>query len=385
MTEVKNLDKAAIRIKQAVKNKENIVLFSDADLDGVASLIILEESIKSLGGKVSLAYFPNRETQGYGLTEVVLEDIKSYAPGLLILSDSGVTTFKEIKIAKEMGFSVIVVDHHEILNNKLPEADIIIDPKQESDSYPFKLMAACGLCFRLAEKIIGDSEDTKSLRQGFVELAALGTISDMMPKEYDNQEIIQQGLYHLANSQRPGLKVLIDIFEGEQLASSELASKIISVLQLTDFEKNHTESYLLLTKGEEVEVAKLARLLIEKSLNRHSLIKELVRETKQECEQENSCIVFNGGNGIPHLLTGNIASKLCNRLKKPCFIYAGKNGVSRGSVRMPKGINGVEALNHCKDLLDVYGGHPQAAGFTIKNENLEKFKGCLTKYFESNH
>ncbi len=383
MTSVKNLKKAANRIKQAVQNQENIVLFSDADLDGVASLIILEESIKSLGGKIALSYFPNRETQGYGLTEVVLRDIKPYAPGLLILSDSGVTTFKEIKLAKEMGFSVIVVDHHEILNNKLPEADIIIDPKQISDPYPFKLMAACGLCFRLAEELIGDSEAVKSLRQGFVELAALGTIADMMPQESDNKEIIKQGLYHLANSQRPGLRVLIDIFEGKQLSNGELASKLISVLQLTDFESHYTESYLLLTIGEHKAAEKIARLLIEKSLNRRSLVKELVKETKEEWEEEKSCIIFDGGKGIPHLLTGNIASKLCNKLKKPCFIYAGKDGISRGSVRMPQGLNGVEALNHCRELLDVYGGHPQAAGFTVKNENLAKLKECLIDYFNN--
>ncbi len=382
MSEIKNVKKAALRIKQAVKNKENIILFSDADFDGVSSLLVLEEAILTLGGKISLAYFPNREKEGYGLSEGFLNKIKKLSPGLLVISDSGVTSFEAIEMAKKMGFTVIVIDHHEVLNNTLPEADIIVDPKQASDPYPFKLMAACGLCFKVAEQMLVDNF-SKSLKNNFLELVALGTIADLMPQTDDNEYIIKHGVPSISRSLRPAIVALADFFDKDkdELSSKEFASKIVSVLQLTDFVGNLTESYLFLKTSTQQEAQKMAKYLIDKSLARHQLVKELVYEVREKLEQKTSPIIFEGGKHIPHLLTGNIASKLCNKFKKPTFVYASKEKISRGSLRMPKGINGVEALSACADLLDVFGGHPQAAGFTVKNENLEKFEKCLESYF----
>ncbi len=380
MPKVKNLKKAAKRIKEAIKKKENIVLFSDADLDGVASLIVLEETIQSLGGQIQARYFPNREKQGYGLSDAILDEIKPLGGGVLILSDSGIASFEPIDKAKKLGFSVIVVDHHEILE-KLPKADIIIDPKQASDDYPFKLMAACGLCFRLAEELL-EGQPALSLKQSFLELVALGTIADMVPVTDDNQFFIEQGLVSLSKSLRPGLKTLRAFFNGSALSSRELASKIISVLQLTDFQGHLTESYLFLRANEQKETEELAKFLIEKSLARRDLVKELVREIKEEIPN-NLGIIFQGGEQVPHLLTGNIASKLCNYFKKPCFVYSSKKDISRGSLRAPRPTNGLDGLRKCQDLLEVYGGHPQAAGFTVKNENLGKLKECLEKHFSN--
>ena len=135
--EIKNLKRAAGRIKRAIKNKEKIILYGDADLDGAASVIILKESIKNLGGKVARVYFPDREKEGYGLNQKALNLLKKEAPALLILLDCGISNFKEIKLAKKLSLKVIIIDHHEVLE-KLPEAEIIIDPKQPGDKYSFK-------------------------------------------------------------------------------------------------------------------------------------------------------------------------------------------------------------------------------------------------------
>ena len=177
---IKNLTKAANRIKKAILQKERIILYGDADLDGITSVLIAEEAIKSLGGNIVARYFPEREKEGYGVTPKGLEYLKEHAPALLVTFDLGISNFKEIPMAKKLGFSVIVVDHHKVLD-KLPKADIIVDPKQPGDKYPFKEFAACGLSLQLAKELLG-KKMSDALYQSMVELAAMGTIADMMAR-----------------------------------------------------------------------------------------------------------------------------------------------------------------------------------------------------------
>ena len=192
------------QIKEAVKKGERIILYGDADLDGVCSAIIMQETLKSLGGNIVRVYFPDRENDGYGITQKALEELKTFSPALLCAMDLGISNFKEIKEAKKLGFDVILVDHHVVLG-KLPDADIIVDPKQDGDTYPFKELAACGLTFRLAEEILGNKMSS-AMRKSLVELAAIGTIADMMVREQDNNEIIEEGMETLENSWRPGVR-----------------------------------------------------------------------------------------------------------------------------------------------------------------------------------
>ena len=154
MQEIKNLKKAADRILKAIKKKEKIILYGDADLDGTASVIITEEAIRNLGGTISAFYFPDRETEGYGLTEKALDLLKKESPALLIVLDCGIGNVKEVSLAKKLGFKVVIIDHHEALD-KLPSAEIIVDPKQKSDKYPFKKLACAGIAFKLAEAVLG--------------------------------------------------------------------------------------------------------------------------------------------------------------------------------------------------------------------------------------
>ena len=179
--EIKNLKKAAERIKKAIKNKENIILYADADLDGTCSLLILEETIKNLGGEVKAIYFPDREEEGYGINEKALDYLKRYSPALFIALDCGISNFKEIEKAKELGFEVIIIDHHKILE-KLPKADIIVDPRQKGERYPFKEFATCGIVFRLSALLLG-KKLTGLLENNSIELVALATLADLMPSQ----------------------------------------------------------------------------------------------------------------------------------------------------------------------------------------------------------
>jgi len=381
MAEIKNLKKTAERIKKAIKNKEKIILFADADMDGTCSVIILEESIRNLGGKVEKIYFPDREKEGYGINEQSLDYLKKFAPALLISLDCGIGNFKEVKIAKKNGFEVIIIDHHEILK-KLPSVSIVVDPKQKGDKYPFKEFSTTGIVYKLSEVLLKEKL-SGTFKRNLLELAALATISDMMPQIQDNQILIEEGLAVLRETVRPGLKVFWKIDEVKEAKQIKMmVQKIISVMNAAETKDYLTESYLLLNALDEEVAENLIRSLIVKSAEKHLKIKDITFEVEKTILKNYTFpIVFEGKEDWPLVLMGPVASRICRDYQKPVFVYRKGEKISRGAVRTPKGINSVDAMKSCEKLLETFGGHPLASGFTVSNKNLEKFKDCLVDYF----
>lgn len=379
--EIKNLKKAADRILKAVENKEKIVLYGDADLDGVSSVVILEEAIKTLNGKAPIIYFIDRENERYGINEGALAFLKKHAPALLISLDCGIGNFKEAESAKKMGFELVIIDHHEVLK-KTPKASIIVDPKQKGDKYPFKELANVGITFKLSEALLKEKM-SDNLRKSFLELAALATISDMMPQIKDNQILIEDGLRSIEKTWRPGLKVFWEMEEiKERVPKNEAIQKIISFLSAA-MPKNHSnEAYSLLTSYNEEDARILANVLSERSLQKKMKIKIIIDEVKNKTLRKlNLPVIFEGGDSWPVPFLGPAASLICKEYQKPTFLFKKNKKEIFGAVRTPSDINGVEAMKSCSCLLEVFGGHPKAAGFTIKNKNLEKFRQCLIDYF----
>jgi single-stranded-DNA-specific exonuclease len=382
--EIKNLKKAAQRIVQAVKDKERIILYGDSDLDGVCSVIILQETLLSLGGNISALYFPDREQEGYGITKTALEQLQSHAPGLLVSMDLGITNFEEIRQARAMGFEVILVDHHEILD-VLPQANIIVDPKQPGETYPFHGFAACGLTLRLALLLL-NKDASPALVSGLKELAALATVADMMPRKEDNLQIIQEGLATISQSWRPGLKAFERFEEFRRIESVEVRiTQMIALLNVRDVEYGIPAAYRVLAAKIEQEAVDLLSVLQEK----HKIRKENIRmyaERVRSCLARTSrpAVVVEGDESFDYLLLGSVASIISQEYNIPAFIYKRGELESIGSVRAPSGYDTVQAMKACAPLLITYGGHAQASGFRLRNENLEKFKDCLVDYF-TNH
>ena len=378
--EIKNLKKAAQRIQKAVKNKESIVLYGDADLDGIGSVIILKEAIKNLGGKITDIYFPDREIEGYGLNEDALAYLKTHAPALLIVLDCSIGNFVEVKLAKKLGFEVIIIDHHQTLN-KLPQASLIVNPKQKGDKYPFKDFATCGIIFNLVEVLL-KKKLSVSLRNNFLELTALATIADMMPQKDDNLEFLGEGLISLKKTVRPGLEVFWQIDSIAKGDIRQLAQKIISACHAGGTQNHLNEGYLLLTSISIKDAKVMVEELLDKAYERHLRIQDIVSQIEEKIlKKTKDSIVFEGDKSWPVLMLGPAASKICHIHKKPVFLYSQKKDYCQGGVRTPTGINGVKAMLACSKRLETYGGHPQAGGFRVKNEDLEKFKECLIKYF----
>ncbi len=381
MQKIKNIEKAAERIRKAVSRGQRIILYGDSDLDGISSVVILEEAIKSLGGEVNSVFFPDRENDGYGINQNALDILKNRVPALLITLDLGIGNIKEVRLANQMGFEVLIVDHHEALA-EVPEAFIIVDPKQKDDDYPFKNLANVGITFKLCEELLGHRV-SQQLRNSFLELAALGTIADMVPQVDENQRIIEEGLRSLKNTFRPALRAFLEIIGAGQVFENSI-QKIISGLNAAEDSINfENDSYRLLTCPSLEKCKEMAQALLDRSKNKQQQIKNIIQEVERRVsEKTDQPIIFEGDPAWRLTFAGSVASQLCQKYEKPVFIYKKLSRESCGSVRNPKGTNSVEAMKICAGFLLTYGGHAQASGFRVKNENLEKFQTCLNNYFK---
>ena len=377
---IKNLKKAADRIRKAIKKKERIIVYGDADMDGVASVIILKEAIKNLGGENPIVYFPDREKEGYGISEAALLKLEQYSPALFVAVDCGIGNFKEVTLAKKLGFEVIIVDHHEILD-KLPDTPIIVDPKQKGDRYPFKQFAAVGLVFRLAEQLFKDKMP-EAIRKNFLELAAQATIADMMPRTDDNELIIAEGLSSISSSWRPGMQILLGLEDFKDLNLMERIYKVNSLLNVRDVQDNLPVAFRILTAQTREEAMAIIETLFAKYVERKEKIKKITEDLDRKVSRAGEGkFIFAGEEDWDITLLGVVASTAVQKYQKPVFLFKKMEKESHGGIRAPKGFNVVEAMKTCSGLFITYGGHPQAAGFRIKNENVAKLKECLSDYF----
>jgi len=374
--EIKNLQKATTRILKAIKNKEKIILYGDSDLDGATSVIILKESIQTLGGKISTIYFPDRLQEGYGITMKALDELKKLVPALLIAVDCGIGNVEEVKRAKRLGFDVVIIDHHKVLD-EIPSADIVVDPKQIGDMCPFKEFAAVGITFKLSKLLLQDKMSA-SLKANFLELTALGTIADMMPQVDENKVFIERGLDFLEDSWRPGIKAFFEMgFLDNEESFHTKVSQMISILNVQVGIDNAPACFKVLTETSSENLKILIQSLKEQHENKHKNIAKLVGRVENKIDGSKDPIIFEGGKKYEYMLIPGAASILCKTFEKPTFLFKKMEKESLGTVRSLTGIDSVDLMKRCKQYLITYGGHPRASGFRIKNSNLKKFKACL--------
>ena len=318
--EIKNLKEVSERIKKAIKDNEKIIIYADADIDGVTSCLILEETLKNLNFQPHCVLFPDRNEEGYGLNENALSIISPFSPGLLILLDCGISNFQEIKKAKEKGFFVIIIDHHEVIN-ELPMADLIVNPKQKEDQSPFKYLSNAAIVFKLATEILKEKMG-ETLKKNFLELVALSTLADMMPEIEENKIFIKEGLEHLKNSWRPAFQVLNRLIKENSNSQRMFAFKIISLLNTSQNINHLNEIYLFLKETNEEKIKEMIMKFEERAIEKQNKIKEIVQELeKKVLKRIKDPIIFEGNKEWPLVITGAIASRLCVKFEKPTFIF----------------------------------------------------------------
>ncbi|MGM0439378.1 MAG: DHHA1 domain-containing protein [Patescibacteria group bacterium] len=359
---MKNLEQAAEKIESA----ENIVIYTDSDLDGVTSGLIAKKTFEEIGKKPSI-FFTNKEDRGYGLNVESVEMLADKAPGLLVTMDCGISDFEGVKKAKELGFEVIILDHHKP-HERVPEADLIVCPKLHGDY--FKERPNAGIILELSELLLNKKRDD------FIELTALAIFGDMMPHEGPNAEVLFEARNNFPAT--TGMKIFKDIFKIDQ--PMQLFQKVSPILNVTKMVSNAPEAFLFFLTIEEEYGKGLAQSMIDSYKARKEKVEEIKKSLLEEAEEKE--IIFAGSEDWPSFLLGKIASQVLNEVDKPVFIYRKKGAIAQGSVRVPKKYDAVEAMKSTEDLLENYGGHPPAAGFTIKIEKLEEFEDNLIKYFK---
>ncbi len=377
---IKNLQKAATRIQKAILHQENIIVVGDVDPDGVASTIILKETVEALGGEVKYCYFPDYFQEGHGLSRTALEFLASYQPGLIILVDLGIGNYEEVEWAKKQGFQVVIIDHHQVL--KMPLAEVVVNPQQSGETYPFREFSAGGLVYKLAQVMLKGYPRQAELERNFSELAMISTIADMMPLREDNEGIVEEGMKNLPLTNRPALQNLLKRYVPHTHSLGEAVRTIIGVLNVSQLGEYHlAESFLLLTSKKTEEIDNLIWQLEERVQQRREERDRVVKGVEEKIAGQEPAFVFEGGKDWLFPVAGSAASVLVKRYQRPVFLYFQGPEISRGSVRAPEGIDSVKLMEKCQELLLNFGGHPRASGFRLETKNLEKFKTCLKKHY----
>lgn len=369
---LKDMDKAYKRIKLAIENNEKICVYGDYDVDGVSSTSLLMLYFDFIGYEV-MYYIPNRLEEGYGLNIEAIEYLASKDIDLIITVDCGITSIKEVDFANEKGIDVIVTDHHECQLD-LPNAVAVIDPKREDCTYPFKGICGCGVSLKLIHALSG--EDFYKNIHRYLEIVALATICDVMPILDENRIIVKNGMAMMGSGNNLGMKALIQVcgLDEKQMRSSHLGFQIgprinaagrlgYSYLGVELFtSKNMSDAKMI---AEEMDIKNQSRQTIESEI--HVEVEESI--IKYGFDKDKVIIV--SGKNWHHGIIGIVASKITEKYYKPCILLCEEGDVATGSARSIKGFDIFNAMYECKDLMEKFGGHEQAAGLTIKIENID--------------
>ncbi|MCK1227961.1 single-stranded-DNA-specific exonuclease RecJ [Streptococcus uberis] len=373
-----DMEKAVNRIRQAIENYEQILIYGDYDADGMTSASIMKETLEMLGAEV-LVYLPNRFTDGYGPNLSVYKYFMNQEKVSLILTvDNGVSGHEAISYAQANGVDVIVTDHHS-LPNQLPEAFAIIHPEHPNADYPFKKLAGCGVAFKLATALL-DGVPTELL-----DLVAIGTIADMVSLTDENRILVKNGLHVLKSSERVGLQELMALSQvdfdhfDEEVVGFKLAPQLNALGRLDD----PNPAIELLTGFDEEEAQGIARMINGKNEERKALVQTIFEEAIAMVDTQKPVQVLAKEGWHPGVL-GIVAGRIMEETSQTVLVLAIENGFAKGSARSIEAINIFKALNHSKDLLTAFGGHEGAAGMTLPVENIPLLSEALCHYVTEN-
>ena len=372
-----DMEKAVERILKAIDNKEKIIIFGDYDVDGITSITVLKSFFKDLGIEVG-EYIPNRLNEGYGLNKDAIKKIADEEYNLMITVDCGITGIDEVEYAKELGIETIVTDHHEP-GESLPNAIAVVDCKRKDNTYPFRELAGVGVAFKLCQAISQKLNLDEKQYLKYLDIVALGTISDIVPLKDENRVITKLGLMLLKQTKNCGLISLLNIAGYRKIDSTAISFGVAPRINACGRMGCANEALELLLSSNMRDASEKARNIAKYNNDRQNYEKIIYDEAIKQIEKENienlNSIVL-GGDNWHHGVVGIVASKITDLYYKPCLLVCFENGedIGRGSGRSIPGFDLHEALTECKDILDGFGGHSMAVGLSIKKDNMPLLK-----------
>lgn len=381
--DIKDMDKAAARVRKAVDNGEKILVYGDYDCDGVTATALLCSYLEAVGADVHY-YIPSRIIEGYGLSESGVKNIIAEGYSLVITVDNGISAVEEARLLKENGVSLVITDHHKA-GAVLPDAEAVVDPHREDDKSVFKELAGVGVALKLCAAL--ENGDTETVLGELGELAAIGTIADIVELSGENRTIVSLGLKQLANTSRPGLAALFEVANagGREISSTTVAFTVAPRINAAGRMDDAAAALRLLMTDDPEEGAELAeelsRLNAQRQQTEADIAEAAERYFAEHPERLLDRVLVVPGEGFHPGVVGIAAARLMDKYSKPAIVITvPEQGVCRGSCRSVEGFSMFSALSACADLLVQFGGHTLAAGFSIERENIEKFRRKINDF-----
>ena len=388
---IQGMNEAVERIRRAIRQGERIAVYGDFDADGVTSTALIVQVLSALGAFVR-PYIPHRVDEGYGLNNRALAELAREGQRLVITVDCGIRSWDEVAFANRLGLDVIVTDHHSI-GPELPPALAAINPKRPDCPYPFKGLAGVGLAYKLAQALLrsqqqvpirGSKSPGVELDEAdLLDLVALGTVADLAPLLDENRSLVQRGLMKLNQPQRPGLQAMMALagVAPGQVTAMTIGFVLGPRLNAAGRLDSAMMSYELLQTDDVFKASQLAQQLDQLNTRRQHLTAEAVEQavTQIEADGGEEYVLMAGSQGFLAGIVGLVAGRLVEQYYRPALVMELGERTSRGSARSIAEFDITSALDLCAadGLLVRHGGHAAAAGFTVENTKLPKFKARL--------
>jgi single-stranded-DNA-specific exonuclease len=382
-----DMDRAVVRLERALAQGERIAIHGDYDVDGITSTVILRRALEMLGGTV-VHFIPERLRDGYGLQPAAIDRLHAEGVGLIVSVDCGIRGSDAAQRARELGVDLIITDHHEP-EGTLPAAFAVINPKRHDCTYPDKYLAGVGVALKLVQALCARAGKGKWL-PGFVKIAALGTLADVVPLVGENRVIARYGLAALTRGPHTiGLRSLLDAsgLTGKTIDSYQVAFMVaprVNAAGRMSTPDIATRLLLATDEGMADEARALAQQLNDENLRRQQEEAELVASSRKAIETDPAVGAHNvlviGGDGWHRGVIGIAASKLVDAYHKPAIVLSIDGDVAHGSCRSIPDFDMLAALERCADLFVRFGGHKQAAGLTMEAARVPEFRARINAY-----
>ena len=368
-----DMEKAVERIIKAINNNEKTIIYGDYDVDGITSITIMYKFLTSIGANV-MYYLPDRLLEGYGLNKKALDNIKEEGAKLVITVDCGITAIDEVNYAKSIELDMCITDHHECAE-VLPDAICIVNPKQKDDN-TFSMLAGVGVAFKCITALAKKYNLSYDSYIKYLDIVALGTISDIVPLVDENRIISKYGLEMMNDTKNVGLKALLNTINFKTVDSTMVSFGMAPRINACGRMGNARVAVELLLEKDKQKADNLAIELNNQNTQRQQVEKKIFQAAekmiqKDHLDLKNSIVLYNENwhNGV----IGIVASRLVNIYYKPVILLTKENGVVRGSGRCPIDFSLYDTLTKCKELLIQFGGHELAAGLSIEENKIEEF------------
>ena len=387
---LQDMDKAVSRIAAAISAGEKITIYADYDADAVTAAAVLLKFFQAAGYTNVDYYIPDRNAEGYGVNTEAIKFFADRGTELIITVDCGINAFDSVTLANSLGIDVVITDHHQLAGQVVPEAVAAVNPHRPDDTYPFKDLTGVGVAYKLVQGLVCKFKNQNSkikIKEGFekwlLDLVAIGTVADCQSLLGENRIFVKWGMVVMEKTRSKGLRALFDIagVSGSKIGTYQIGFIIAPRINAAGRIEHANLALELLLTDDASTAERLARKLQELNRRRQELTEQILSEAREQLVPVgNQKILLAAGDGWPKGIVGLVAGKLTEEFARPVLVLAQESGEATGSARSVANFNIIEAISHSKDILVRYGGHPMAAGFTLRSEHIELFQKNLLDY-----